>query len=624
MPTLLGPDGRPLTVTKTDLTRELAAPRLDYWRQAFRPTVARGMTPEQLAALLDAAAAGQPRDFMAFAEDLEERDPHYAGVLGIRKRAVLGLERHVVAASDAPRDIELRDAVETALVAAPAFGGLLAALLDGLAKGYSVVEIVWNTRQSPWTPDRYLWRDPRWFILDPVDGETLTLADSFGATGQPLPDGKFIVHRPRLKMGVVVRGGLARLAAAVCLCRHLVLESWLAYCESYGAPARIAKADDRFFASDAAPDQQAFLTDLQTKLETMLGADAHAVFPKSVDVVLQEATPGRAEVFERLMERLEKLISKAVLGRSDASDATAGRLGGETQAGEVRQDILEGDAEELANTINTQLVRPFIDLNFGPQAAYPRVVLRTPDAEDLAGLTDMLAKLVPLGLQVEQSIIRDKWGLPDPAPDGERLGTPAPAAPPALNRALNQIPPNPPFTKGGGEAGGISDPTAPLVDRIGTEAEPLLDALLEPVRQLLARADSLEEFRDSLLALYPDLDPSAFATLMGQALAVADAAGRFEAGRTPVGSARNRAESALETTLKALASQTESAMTAITTMATRPIVIEQKLDPIQVTIESAPTPVAQLEVISSKPVIRTIERDPVTGLIARIIDTSED
>lgn len=528
MPTLLGPDGQPLPITKADLSRERAAPSLQYWRRAWRPPVARGLTPAQLAMLLDGAAAGQPRDFLAFAEELEERDPHYAGVLGIRKRAVLGLERSVAAASDAPRDVELRDAVEAALVQHPAFGGLLAALLDALAKGYSVVEVLWDTARSPWTPARYAWRDPRWFILDPVDGETLLLADGLLATtGQPLPVGKFVVHRPRLKMGVAIRGGLARLAAVVCWCRHRVLESWLAYCESYGAPARVAQVDDRFFASDANPDQLAFLTDLKDKLSAMLGADAQAVLPKSVDLTLQETAVGRADVFERLMERLEKLISKAVLGRSDASDATAGRLGNDQQASEVRQDILEGDAEELANTVNAQLVRPFIDLNFGPQAAYPRVILRATEAQDLAALADMLAKLVPLGLQVEQSIVRDKWGLPDPAPDGEVLGNPAPAPalPPALNRARNAQSPSPLVGEG---RGGGEDPTAPLVERLGAEADPLLDALLEPVRALLAQSPDLDAFRTGLLALYPHLDPRAFAALMGQALAVADAAGRWE------------------------------------------------------------------------------------------------
>ena len=170
-------------------------------------------------------------------------------------------------------------------------------------------------------------------------------------------------------------------------------------------------------------------------------------------------------------------------------------------------------------------MRPFIDLNFGPQLRYPSLQLYVPDQEDLAGLADMLAKLVPLGLKVEQSVIRDKWGLPDPAKDAELLGAPAPLGA-ALNRTLS-----PRFALlspagGRGVGGEGEDPTAALTERLGAEAEPLLQTLLEPVQAALDASADLMEFRERLLALYPDLDGKAFAELMGQALAVADAQGQ--------------------------------------------------------------------------------------------------
>ncbi|HAS85284.1 MAG TPA: hypothetical protein DCS31_00565 [Candidatus Competibacteraceae bacterium] len=64
---------------------------------------------------------------------------------------------------------------------------------------------------------------------------------------------------------------------------------------------------------------------------------------------------------------------------------------------------------------------------------------------------------------------------------------------------------------------------------MGSEADSLLSALLDPVRALLERSADLDAFQAGLLHLYPDLDPSDFAALMGQALAVADASGRLEA-----------------------------------------------------------------------------------------------
>lgn len=42
----------------------------------------------------------------------------------------------------------------------------------------------------------------------------------------------------------------------------------------------------------------------------------------------------------------------------------------------MRDDIRDDDAEALEETINRDLVRPFIDLNFGPQQQYPEVQLR--------------------------------------------------------------------------------------------------------------------------------------------------------------------------------------------------------------------------------------------------------
>ena len=516
-----------------ELTRPL---RLPYDPRLQHRPLARGLTPDALHAILDAAAIGEAGDYLTLAEEMEERSPAYASVLSTRKRAVLGLSRSVEAASDSAHDVELRDAVEAHLVKPPHLNRLLTYLLDALGKGYSAVEIDWDTTASPWKPVNYRWRDPRHFRYDRATGQTLQTITERWSEGEPLPPMRYVVHEPRIKMGLPIRGGLARLAAVTELCRHLALESWLAFAESYGAPVRIAKADDRFFPEDAT-ERAAYVEDLQAKLQSLLGADACAVLPKSVDMELQAGPIGGAEVYERLVQHCEKSLSKAILGRSDAADATSGQLGGQDYAGDVRRDILESDAAELSETLNAQLVRPFVDLNWGPQSAYPIIRLSVPDPEDLTGLVDLLAKLVPLGLRVEQSVIRDKWGLPDPEPDAEVLGAPsvqqpADAAPeppvdvkqpvdavpsPAPNRALNRV------------AGTLAaDPVEPFVSRLGREADPLLEALLEPVRQVLNASGDLMTFREALLTLYPDLDPSAFAALMGQALAVADAAGRFD------------------------------------------------------------------------------------------------
>ena len=149
------------------------------------------------------------------------------------------------------------------------------------------------------------------------------------------------------------------------------------------------------------------------------------------------------EMYRSLLAFLQEQVSKAVLGRSDAADATSGKLGNAQDSMQVRQDILESDAAELAATLNAQLFQPFIDLNFGPQAAYPVFAFHFPEVEDKTLLLQLLRDQVPLGLKVEQSIIRDKFNLPDPPDGAELLGANTPSTPvdrtsPAANRALNR------------------------------------------------------------------------------------------------------------------------------------------------------------------------------------------
>ncbi|MFZ1325942.1 MAG: DUF935 domain-containing protein [Candidatus Contendobacter sp.] len=527
---ILGPDGRPLALSKADLTREIATVSLTGVRRRLADSVAMGLTPAKLASILRQAVDGDAHAYLTLAEEMEERSPQYGAVLGTRRRAVLGLSRSVESASDDPADVKLRDAVELHLVKTPAFGRLLPALLDALGKGYSVVEIRWDTEQTPWVPrdqsrleHAYTWRDPRYFAYDRITGRELRLLDeSAPFDGLPLAPWRFIVHEPSLKMGLPIRGGLARLAATSYMCSTFVLEDWLAFAEVFGMPLRLGRYPDHL-ATDQSAEAKAAIDKLIAAVSG-LGSDAAAVLPMSMQIDFQAAGSGAggADLFDRLADRLDKLISKIVLGRSDAADSTAGRLGGEQLASDVRRDILESDAEELANTLNEQLVRPFIDLNFGPQVAYPSIQLQVPDQEDLAGLVTMLKEMVPLGLEVEQSVIRDKWGLPDPAPDAKLLGKPAqqpqPAPseqpPPALNRAANRP---------------IQFAPVDDIDQLALDAlddwQPLIAPVLDPIQTLADHAESFADFLAQLPMLLEGMDTKALIESLAQAAFKARGAG---------------------------------------------------------------------------------------------------
>lgn len=512
--------GRP--VKTGELKRELAAPGLTGVRSVWGDVAAAGLTPQRLAGLLQNAADGDIRQYLTLAEEMEERDLHYRGEIGKRKLAVTGLPVTVESASDDKRDVELTDAVRE-LIKRPGFRGLCKDLLDGLSKGFSVCEIIWERGQE-WLPRQYMWRDPRFFVFDRASGQQLRLLDEANSyEGIPLAPYKFVVHMPHLKTGIPIRGGIARVAAWAWMCKNFTLKDWMAFAEVYGMPLRLGKYQPGADSRDIAILKSAVAN---------LGSDAAAVIPESmlIEFVETAKSGGGQELYLKLADWLDTQVSRGILGQSATTSGTPGRLGNDQAMAAVREDIRDDDALQLAETINRDLVRPYIDLNFGPQDNYPQVVIKAVESEDLTLLADALAKLVPLGLKVEQSEIRDKFGLSEPAEDAEVLSAPSviamstpptPAMPEsvqehAANRALNST--ETMTTPAHGALFALSR------ERAAGAALSLVDA----AEQLLAEADSLEEFRERLIDLFAESDPEGLAEVLAQTELLANLAGRAE------------------------------------------------------------------------------------------------
>ena len=513
-------------VKKEDLTKEVAAPSLTGVRTLFTNTVASGVTPERMASLLQRAADGDAHDYLTLAEEMEEKEPHYASVLSTRKRAVKKLPTQIEAASDTPKDVEIADAVRE-LVKRAGFKALLEDLLDALGKGYSVVEIEWDMTGKRWYPRAYKWRDPRFFVFDRVSRTQVRLLDEADMVdGVELPPYKFIVHLPKIKSGIPIRGGLARLVAWSYMAKMYTFKDWLAFLEIFGMPLRIGK-----YGTSATPED---IQILKTAVAN-IGSDAAAVLPDSMKIEFEKAAQatGGEKLFQGLAEWNDRQTSKAVLGQTMTSDDGSSQAQAKVHD-EVRGDITESDAEQLEETLNLQLIRPFVDLNFGPQEVYPTLELYIKKPEDIAALTNALKELVPLGLKVEQSVVRDKLNLPDPDPKAkpeDLLGSPAaaPQTPTGKGAALNHHGHSCPHCSTAlNQEADQPDAADVFAARLSREAAAAMDAMIDQVRELFMTGGSLEEIRDQLFELYPKMDSAALGTVMMNAFTCANLAGRSE------------------------------------------------------------------------------------------------
>jgi phage gp29-like protein len=430
--------GRP--IERALLKRELAAPEtVSGVRQIISGHPASGITPQRLAALLRAAEHGDPTGYLELAEDMEERDLHYQGVLGTRKLAVIQRHITVEAASDDAAGQAHADLIREWL-AREEITAELFDMLDAIGKGFSVTEIMWDTAARSqampgrvlWLPARLEWRDPRWFDFA-NDGRTVLLrtapADglppapmalsSYGSGRAELPAGKFIVHAHKAKSGLPIRGGLARAACWAWMFKSFSLKDWVVFAEAYGQPLRVGK-----YGPGASPAEK----DALLAAVANIASDCAAIIPDSMLVEFVSAptsgggSSGSTTLYKDLCDWLDQQVSKAVLGQTTTTDAISGGHAVAREHRLVQEDIERADARLLAGTLNRQLVPLIIAFNFGQVAALPRISIGRAEPVDITAESEALAKLVPLGLEVEMSVVRDRLGYPDPAPDARLLG----------------------------------------------------------------------------------------------------------------------------------------------------------------------------------------------------------
>jgi len=535
-PALTDRYGRPMK--RSELRREVAAPTFGGVRSPISGYPADGLNPLRLAQILREADQGDPIRYLELAETIEERDPHYLGVLGTRKRCVSQIDISVEAGSDDARGNEMADMVRGWLNR-DTLSSELFDLLDSIGKGYSFTEIIWDTSEGQWLPDRLEWRDPRWFRFSRHDLATPIMLGEHGER-LPLPAYKFIYARMKAKSGLALRSGLARVAAWGWMFKAFTQRDWAIFTQTYGQPLRVGK-----FGPGASEEDRNTLFDAVANI----AGDCAAIIPESmmIDFIESKTIGSSSDLYEKRSDWLDRQISKAVLGQTGTTDAVTGGLGSNKEHREVQEDIERADARALAGILNRDLIRPWMDLEYGPQKHYPRLKIERPEHEDLTALSNALKALVPIGLKVKTKQILDKFGLEEPGANDEILGQVAanppnaanPTDPTSLNsilyRAGSKI-------KRGQASERVStalaaqqpsvgefepqDVSEVLADRLQGEAAPAILSMLKTVEAMLQAATSLSEFEAMLLTAYPDLDDADLVDVMASALTAAHAGGR--------------------------------------------------------------------------------------------------
>ena len=268
------------------------------------------LSPRSFKHYMAQAETGDISAQCALFEEMERRDAELDGHLRTRKMGVTSLGYDILPGDDSPAAEQIavyaREVV-AAIGGNPAPGaplrGIRAAifdLLDAVPKGFSVLEIDWETSGSEWRPARLLFRPQRWFTLgeDGGDGQTFYLKGAgVGEPDIPLPPMNFIIHTAQARSGFAWNWSLLRACAAPFVMRQYGVKDWLSFAEVYGMPARVGTL----------PSGVRFNTAEAREMFNMLksfGVDMAMLKTAGSEVEILEVAVPLEEEGEELLERL--------------------------------------------------------------------------------------------------------------------------------------------------------------------------------------------------------------------------------------------------------------------------------------------------------------------------------
>lgn len=325
-------------------------------------------------------------------------DPHVFACTQSRKAGVLSLEWEINRGLDKDENAEN---IETLLKKLD-IHKLISDILEATQFGFQPLEIMWKKEKSGYIlPEKIVAKPPEWFCFD--DDNNLKFRTKENYYGEALPDKKFLLaqNNPSYNNPYGERT-LSRCFWSVTF-KKGGLKFWVVFTEKYGMPHLIGK-----HPRGASKEETDTLADM---LEEMV-QDAIAVIPDDSSVEIQEANKSSsAEIYEKLIDKMNSEISKAVLGQTLTTEI--GQKGSYAAANthmQVRQDIIDSDKKLVESVIN-QLIQWIYEINFSTKDV-PVFEMFAPEDVDLT-LAQRDKILSETGVKFTKEYFIKTYGLED-------------------------------------------------------------------------------------------------------------------------------------------------------------------------------------------------------------------
>lgn len=471
-----------MAIKKQDLVKEIAsrANAIDFWSSMhYLPNP-------------DPVLKRMGKDISAYREILS--DSHVGGCVRRRKAAVKGLEWRLT-----PTGNSKTDEILTALFDRLPLSHIINQVLNACLFGYQALEVMWENQEGLWLPIAIEGKPQEWFVFD--EENRLMLRTKEHRFGQLLPEKKFLLATQQADyMNPYGRADLAMCFWAATF-KKGGFKFWLEFMEKYGSPWLVGKHPRQ--------SQPHEIEDLLDSMEQMLGTAVAAVPDDSSIAMLESATKGASsQVFDDFLRYCKSEIAIALLGQNQTTEAEANRASA-TAGLEVTLDIRNDDVV-IVEAVFNQLLQWICELNFNVEILPCFELFEQAEINTVQVERD--TKLHSMGVRFSKSYFEREYGFENgdieilAVENTEKNAKAAEFAESHL-KSLHPI------------ADGI-------VEQLEIEGEAQVEDWLQQVQDRLSQAESLEDFRNQLDSLIPELSFAEYGQVMAWASTTAFFAGR--------------------------------------------------------------------------------------------------
>ncbi|URL01251.1 DUF935 domain-containing protein [Avibacterium sp. 20-126] len=378
---------------------------------------------------------------------------------------------------------------------------IITEMLNATLYGYQVSEVIWGERDGLFVPVNIIGKKPEWFVFDEENKLRFRTKEDW-VNGELLTEEKFLLTTQEATQDNPYGLGDLSLCFWAATFKKGGLKFWLEFTEKYGSPWLIGKHPRQ--ANQTEKDR------LADSLEAMIGS-AIAVIPEDSSVDIKEAAGKSAstDAFEKFLNFCKAEINIALLGQNQTTEQESNRASA-TAGLEVLDSICSDDQAIIEATFN-QLLQWIVKHNFIVEQLptfefYQQEEINTAQVE-------RDTKLHSMGVRFSKEYFQREYGFEEGDIEVQVDEQSAVKNPQVSAFAEHDHQGLHPIADG-------------IIEQLEMEGESLVDNWLQSVKDQLSQAESLEDFRNQLDSLIPELSFAEYGQLLALGSTVAELAGR--------------------------------------------------------------------------------------------------